>query len=88
MLRVGPSLLAGFLALQNALALPSRGSLEKRDLDSWVATESSYAFTRLLCNIGSDGCNAAGVASGLVVASPSTSNPNCDYIQATSGESL
>lgn len=44
-----------------------------------VATESPIALSRLLCNIGSTGCYAAGVASGVVIASPSQNNPDYFY---------
>lgn len=44
-----------------------------------VATESPIALSRLLCNIGSTGCYAAGVASGAVLASPSQNNPDYFY---------
>jgi len=47
-------------------------------VDSYLATEVPYARGRLLCNIGASGCAASGAKSGIVVASPSTSNPNCE----------
>lgn len=49
----------------------------KRSVDSFIVTETPIAWERLLCNIGSNGCAAAGAASGVVVASPSKSNPDC-----------
>lgn len=49
----------------------------KRDIDSFIATERPYALKRVLCNIGPNGCAAAGAAAGVVVASPSKSNPDC-----------
>lgn len=81
MFGIGPALLVGLLAIQNAFALPgtSRAHLEKRDLDSWIATQGPTSLTKLLCNIGSDGCSASGAASGAVVASPSKSSPDCNY---------
>ena len=81
MFGLGPALLVSLLAFQNAFALPgtSRAHLEKRDLDSWIATQGPHSLEKLLCNIGSEGCNAQGVASGAVVASPSKTEPPCDY---------
>ncbi|KFY94405.1 hypothetical protein V498_03882 [Pseudogymnoascus sp. VKM F-4517 (FW-2822)] len=77
MIAIGSTLLVGLLALQNVFAAPS--NLGKRDLDSWLTTEYSKATTELICNIGSGGCNANGVASGLVIASPSKSEPDYWY---------
>ncbi|OBT96781.2 hypothetical protein VE01_04144 [Pseudogymnoascus verrucosus] len=81
MFGLGPALLVSLLAFQNALALPgtSRAHIEKRDLNSWITTQSPYSLTRLLCNIGADGCAASGAASGAVVASPSKSSPDYWY---------
>lgn len=83
MFGIGPALLVGLLAIQNAFAIPntSRANLEKRDLDSWIATQGPFSMSKLLCNIGSEGCNAQGVAPGAVVASPSKTDPPCDYSQ-------
>ncbi|OBT63964.1 hypothetical protein VE03_05984 [Pseudogymnoascus sp. 23342-1-I1] len=81
MFGLGPTLLVGLLAIQNAFALPgtSRAPLGKRDLDSWIATQKTFSLTELLCNIGSTGCNSAGVASGAVIASPSKTSPDYWY---------
>jgi glucoamylase len=78
------TLFVGILAIQNVVAYPnsSPANLGKRDLNSWIASESTFAFNELICNIGSGGCNSGGVASGLVIASPSKSNPDCDYNQS------
>ncbi|SPQ26555.1 c476dcc6-bc0f-4ec0-b2df-b3d1867e7b8d [Thermothielavioides terrestris] len=51
----------------------------KRSVDSFIATESPIALSNLLCNIGSTGCHASGVASGIVVASPDKTNPDYWY---------
>ena len=62
-------------------ALPAE-SLQVRasgSLSSWIATESPLARSLLLANIGSNGGNDRGSASGIVVASPSDTNPNCLY---------
>ncbi|KAF8139186.1 glycoside hydrolase family 15 protein [Mycena galopus ATCC 62051] len=47
-------------------------------LDSYVATESPIAKAGMLANIGADGSKSEGAISGLVIASPSTVNP--DYL--------
>ena len=46
-------------------------------LSSFIASESPIALQGVLNNIGSTGSKVPGAASGLVVASPSTSNPDC-----------
>lgn len=46
-------------------------------LDSFLQSESSVALQGALDNIGPDGSGAQGASSGIVVASPSKSNPDC-----------
>ena len=46
-------------------------------VDDFIEAERVIALEQLLCNIGADGCNAAGVSPGIVVASPSKSDPDC-----------
>lgn len=72
------------LAAQAVFAAPdpSRAAREgvaiaKRTVDSFIATESPIALADLLCNIGADGACASGAASGVVVASPDKTNPDC-----------
>ncbi|KAF9268731.1 glucoamylase [Marasmius fiardii PR-910] len=47
-------------------------------VDSFVATESPIAQAGLLANIGPSGSKASGAKAGIVIASPSNSNP--DYL--------
>lgn len=76
-------LVLGTFALQTVLGRPDasrvRGQAEflKRSVDSFVATESPIAQSRLLCNIGPNGCSDLGASSGVVIASPSENNPDC-----------
>ncbi|KAJ9143535.1 Glucoamylase [Coniochaeta hoffmannii] len=78
-------LLLGTFVFQSVLGRPDgtrvrrEGEILKRSVDSFVATESPIALTKLLCNIGASGCAASGAASGVVVASPSKSNPDYWY---------
>jgi glucoamylase len=78
---VSSALLLGSVALQGVLGRPA---LQERQssLDSFVKSESSIAIEQLLCNIGSDGCNSQGVASGVVIASPDTEDPDCKSKQS------
>ena len=46
-------------------------------IDDYIETEKAFALEQLLCNIGADGCNAAGADPGIVVASPSKQDPDC-----------
>ena len=46
-------------------------------ITEFIEEENIVALEQLLCNIGDDGCNAAGAAPGVVVASPSKSDPDC-----------
>ncbi|KUI67829.1 Glucoamylase [Cytospora mali] len=79
-------LLLGTHAFQAVLGRPDASRTRyqrdvlKRSVDSFVATESPIAISRILCNIGSDGCYANGVASGAVLASPSKVNPDYWYM--------
>ncbi|KAI0112247.1 glycoside hydrolase family 15 protein [Nemania sp. FL0031] len=76
-------LLLGSVAVQSVLGLPNAakrdGLLVSRAVSDFVATEEQYALEQLLCNIGSTGCHSGGVASGLVIASPSQSSPDYWY---------
>lgn len=80
--RLSSLLLLGSYALQTVFGRPSpdpsrtaQRDLLRRSVDTFVATESPIALSRLLCNIGSTGCYAAGASSGVVIASPSLNNP-------------
>jgi glucoamylase len=74
------------LALQTVLGLPGpskvlqerEAQLLKRSVDSFIATESPIALTDLLCNIGSAGACVSGASSGIVIASPDRTNPDCN----------
>jgi len=76
-------LLLGACAFQAVLGRPDvsgakrSGLMLKRSVDDFIATEEKYALEQLLCNIGSSGCNAQGASSGIVIASPSKSDPDC-----------
>ncbi|KAI1815674.1 family 15 glycosyl hydrolase [Poronia punctata] len=77
--------LLGSYAFQNVLGRPDvsgmkrQGILLTRAIDDFIETEEEYALQQLLCNIGASGCNAEGASSGIVVASPSKSEPDYWY---------
>jgi glucoamylase len=79
-----PLLLLGSLAVQAVLAFPDpsrvkarEAAIMKRSVESFLATETPIALADLLCNIGSAGTCVPGTDSGIVVASPDSTNPNC-----------
>ncbi|KAL5612956.1 hypothetical protein BROUX41_003966 [Berkeleyomyces rouxiae] len=65
------------LAATGALAKPVNH--KRADIDSFITTGRPIALSKLLCNIGSSGCSAQGASAGIVVASPSKSNPDYWY---------
>lgn len=74
--------LLGLLA-GDALAVPA-ATLKKRQssVDTFISTESPIAYAGVLANIGDDGSKVAGAAAGIVVASPSKSEPDCTLYPA------
>ncbi|KZS98837.1 glycoside hydrolase family 15 protein [Sistotremastrum niveocremeum HHB9708] len=54
-------------------------------LSSYISTEQPIAKTNLLANIGAAGVKAPGAKPGIVVASPSTVNPNYYYFWLRDG---
>jgi glucoamylase len=76
-------LAVAFLSLHSVFAHPDpsrtrrEGDIFKRDVDSFIATESPIALRDMLCNIGSTGACVSGAASGLVIAGPGKANPDC-----------
>ncbi|KAM0089039.1 glycoside hydrolase 15 protein [Aspergillus fumigatus] len=48
-------------------------------LVSWLAQETSYALDGVLNNVGPNGAKATGASSGIIIASPSQSNPDYYY---------
>ena len=77
--------LLGTFAFQSILGYPGSSRVQrenvilKRAVDNFVATEEPIALEKLLANIGSTGSRVQGAASGVVVASPSKSDPDCMY---------
>ncbi|KAK1997637.1 family 15 glycosyl hydrolase [Colletotrichum falcatum] len=72
------ALLLGSFATQTILGYPG-AQMVKRDVDSFIATETPIALQQLLCNIGPNGCHAQGVSSGIVIASPDKVDPPYFY---------
>lgn len=72
------ALLLGSFATQSILGYPG-ANVAKRDVDSFIATETPIALRELLCNIGSNGCHAQGASPGIVIASPDKVDPPCKF---------
>ncbi|KAH8825016.1 glucoamylase [Flagelloscypha sp. PMI_526] len=73
-----PSIPLSKMRLQAAFVslLPFVASVFSQNLDDYIAKERPAAKAGLLANIGPDGAKASGAAPGIVIASPSTENPN------------
>ncbi|KAJ5679064.1 glycosyl hydrolase family 15 [Penicillium macrosclerotiorum] len=56
-----------------------RPSRRQTSLSAFIQSESSVALQGVLNNIGAKGADASGASSGIVVASPSKSNPDYFY---------
>ena len=72
------ALTLGYAAVAAPQILVPRGT---GSLDTWLASETAVARQGILDNIGSAGAYAATAKPGIVVASPSTSNPDCKVSQ-------
>jgi glucoamylase len=78
--RVLPALL--FFAGANSTPLVSQ---RQASVDSFVQAQSAVSISGVLANIGTDGSKAQGVPAGIVVASPSRSDPDCKLINCNAG---
>lgn len=61
-------------SLANASSLP-----QAKGLDAFVEKQRAISLQGVLNNIGPDGSLVPGAAAGVIVASPSTVNPNCEF---------
>ncbi|KAF2788438.1 carbohydrate-binding module family 20 protein [Melanomma pulvis-pyrius CBS 109.77] len=69
------SSLSAFFALTNGI--PSSLPFDKRaELDTWIANESPIALSGVLANLGPSGVKSYGASTGILLASPSKSNPD------------
>ncbi|TBU27148.1 glucoamylase [Dichomitus squalens] len=68
-----------FSLLTSLAALAVGAYAQSSSVDAYVASESPAAKAGLLANIGPSGSKASGAKAGVVIASPSTSNPNYLY---------
>ncbi|KAL4893274.1 Six-hairpin glycosidase-like protein [Aspergillus ambiguus] len=76
MARILTLALHGLAIVQSVTAAPQLSPRATVSLDAWLASETSVALDGILDNIGSSGAYAASAKSGIVIASPSTSDPD------------
>ena len=72
----------GVSGCQNTLALSQNA--RQLNLDQWLTAQEPIAVQGVLDNIGSQGSKVEGSADGVVVASPSKSEPDCEFVQKSS----
>lgn len=67
-----------YLGLMGALfALPTLAQNDTSGLDEFLESQEKIAIAGVLANIGADGERVDGAGDGIVVASPSKSDPDC-----------
>ncbi|KAK5660795.1 hypothetical protein OQA88_12163 [Cercophora sp. LCS_1] len=77
--------LLGACAVQTVFGRPEDvrakrdAAILRRSVDSFIETQTPISWTKLLANIGNTGSAVPGAAKGVVVASPSRSNPDYFY---------
>ncbi|KKK26755.1 glucoamylase precursor [Aspergillus rambellii] len=64
---------------QAVIAAPQPAPRATTNLDTWLASEAKVALNGILDNIGSSGAYAASAHAGIVIASPSTNDPDYYY---------
>ena len=66
------------LLVGSALATPtSTVSKRQSDIEAFITKERPISLAGVLANIGPDGSGAQGASAGVIVASPSKSDPDC-----------
>lgn len=69
------------LLLAGAQGSPvAQNDRRQTSLDQFVSAQANVSINGILANIGTDGSKAQGAAAGIVVASPSRSNPDCECV--------
>jgi hypothetical protein len=71
--------LVAALAATSLHGATARLSINQDNLPAAIEKENTIALKGVLNNIGPDGSQAPGALAGIIVASPSTENPDCEY---------
>ena len=58
---------------------PLEHQKRQASIDEFVTSQADISIKGVLANIGTDGSKAQGVPAGIVVASPSRTDPDCMY---------
>jgi hypothetical protein len=72
----------GFVAALAATSLQGTAArlyVRQDNLPTAVENENTISLQGVLNNIGPEGSQAPGALAGVIVASPSTENPDCEY---------
>jgi glucoamylase len=73
----GSNILALALLVPAAVSSAIHPHRRQSGLDGFIQSESSVSLQGILNNIGPDGSAVSGASAGVVVASPSKTNPDC-----------
>jgi glucoamylase len=65
------------LLFASVLGSPVDHQRRQTSIDGFVKSQADVSIKGVLANIGTDGSKAQGASAGIVVASPSRSNPDC-----------
>lgn len=76
---------AGLLSSAKGLAQPRLSARAMDTIDNYFTSQSPVSIQGILNNIGPDGSKAPGASAGIVVASPSTVDPNCESMNPKQG---
>ncbi len=69
-----------WLSVLAACSIANGSNLPRTDgLDAFVKKQRAISLQSVLNNIGPDGSRVPGAGAGVIVASPSTVNPNCKF---------
>jgi glucoamylase len=64
--------------LENALGTPLEHMKRQALIDGFIQNQVTVSINGVLANIGPDGTKAPGASAGIVIASPSRSDPDCE----------
>lgn len=78
-----PNILTLALLVPAAVSSVVPPSRRQSTLSGFIESESTVALKGVLNNIGTNGSGASGASAGIVVASPSRSNPDCTWLMHT-----
>jgi glucoamylase len=63
--------------LESALSTPLEHTKRQASIDDFIQNQVAVSINGILANIGPDGTKAPGASAGILIASPSRSDPDC-----------